>query len=80
MVHCDIEEAKTQENEKLQHALKEMEQQFYETKTTLTQELEAAKKVADQAPTIKENSVEVVDNELINKLSAENEQLKVSMT
>ena len=36
LVHCDIEEAKTQENKKLQHALQEMERQF--------QEIEEAKK------------------------------------
>lgn len=77
MIHCDIEEAKTQENEKLQHALQEMELQFQETKAALIQEREAAKKVIEQTPSIHENSVSVVDNELISKLKTENERLKV---
>ncbi|KAL2946237.1 hypothetical protein AAZX31_20G002600 [Glycine max] len=72
----EIEEAKKQENEKLQHALQEMELQFQETKAALIQEREAAKKVAEQTPTTQENSVNVVDSELINKLTTENEQLK----
>ena len=76
----EIEEAKKQENEKLQHALQEMELQFQETKAALIQEREAAKKVAEQTPTTQENSVNVVDSELINKLTTENEQLKVSIT
>ncbi|CAJ2674075.1 myosin-7-like [Trifolium pratense] len=82
-----MREAKTQENEKLQHALEEMEirfeetktkltQEFEETKTKLTQECEAAKKVAEQTPTIHENENNVADSELINKLTAENEKLK----
>ncbi|RDY08630.1 Myosin-7, partial [Mucuna pruriens] len=65
-----------QETEKLQHALQEMELQFQETKAALIQEREAANKVVEQTPTIQENSVNVVDSELINKLTAENEQLK----
>ncbi|TKY69095.1 Myosin-7 protein [Spatholobus suberectus] len=68
--------AKTEENEKLQHALQEMELQFQKTKAALIQEREATKKVAEQTPTIQENSANVVDSELINKLTAENEQLK----
>lgn len=107
MVHCDIEEAETQENEKLQHALREMELQFQETKATLIQETqenerlqhalremelqfqetnstliqkrEATNKEAEKTPTIQDFSVNVVDNELINKLTAENEKLKVSI-
>ena len=69
-----MREAKTQENEKLQCALEEMELQFKETKEKLIQECEAAKKAAEQTPTAHENNVG--DNELINKLTAENEQLK----
>ncbi|KAL3001335.1 hypothetical protein AAZX31_09G260500 [Glycine max] len=72
----EIEEAKKQENEKLQLALQEMELQFQETKAALIQEREAAKKVDEQTPTTQENSVNVVDSELINKLTTENEQLK----
>lgn len=76
LVHYDIEEAKTRENEKLQCALEEMEIRFEETKAELIQELEAAKKVAEQTPTILENNA--ADNELIDKLTAENEELKVT--
>ncbi|XP_029126576.1 myosin-7 [Cajanus cajan] len=72
----ETKEAKTQENEKLQHALQEMELQLQETKAALIQERDTAKKVAEETPTIQENSVNVVDNELINKLTAENEQLQ----
>lgn len=78
LVHCDIEEAKTQENEKLQCALEEMELKFEETKAKLIEERDAAMKVAEQSPTIQENHV--VDNELVNKLTAENEKLKVRIT
>lgn len=55
-----------------------MERQFEETKAQLIQEREAAKNVTAQTPTIQENHV--VDNELVNKLTAENEQLKVTIT
>ncbi|KAL2340087.1 hypothetical protein Fmac_008027 [Flemingia macrophylla] len=72
----ETKEAKTQENEKLQQALQEMELQFQDTKAALIQEQEAAKKVAEENSTIQENSVNVVDNELINKLTGENEKLK----
>ncbi|XP_027362425.1 myosin-10-like [Abrus precatorius] len=67
---------KTKENEKLQQALQEMELQFQETKAALIQERDAAKQVAENAPTIPETSINAVDNELINKLTSENEQLK----
>ncbi|XP_015887580.3 myosin-6 isoform X2 [Ziziphus jujuba] len=73
-MRSDLEEAKTQENAKLQSALQEMRQQFQETKALLAEEREAAKKAAERAPIIQE--VPVVDHELINKLTAENEQLK----
>ncbi|XP_012567832.1 myosin-8 isoform X2 [Cicer arietinum] len=65
---------RTQENEKLQCALEEMELKFEETKAKLIEERDAAMKVAEQSPTIQENHV--VDNELVNKLTAENEKLK----
>ena len=79
MVNSDIEEAKTQENEKLQYALHEMELQFEETKAMLIKEREAAKKAAEQTPTIQEIHDNASDSELINKLTAENEQLKVNV-
>ncbi|KAA8527842.1 hypothetical protein F0562_035289 [Nyssa sinensis] len=71
---ADVEEAKTKENEKLQSALQEMQLQFQETKELLIKECEAATKAAEQIPVIEE--VPVIDNEMINKLTAENEELK----
>jgi myosin V len=59
----------------LQAALQEVQQQYKETKETLVQEREAAKKVAEIEPVIKE--VPVIDTELMNKLRDENDKLKV---
>ncbi|XP_020079685.1 myosin-6-like isoform X1 [Ananas comosus] len=73
-MRADMEEAKTQENAKLQTALQEMQQQFKETKELLVKEREAAKKAADILPVIKE--VPVIDTEMMNKLKVENETLK----
>lgn len=75
-MQADLEEAKTQENAKLQSALQQMQQQFQETKSLLIKEQEAAKKAAEQVPVVHE--VPVIDNEMMNKLTEENEQLKVS--
>ncbi|KAK1591991.1 hypothetical protein Q3G72_017291 [Acer saccharum] len=81
---ADLEEAKTQENAKLQSALEEnaklqsaleeMQQQFQETKALLIKEQEAAKRVAEQVPVVQE--VPVIDQDMMNKLTAENQQLK----
>ena len=76
-MQADLEEAKTQENTKLQFALEEIQLQFQEANTLLIEELEAAKKAAEQAPIIQE--VPVIDHEIVNKLTAENEQLKVRL-
>ncbi|XP_008438435.1 myosin-6 isoform X1 [Cucumis melo] len=73
-MRADMEEAKTRENTKLKADLEEMRTQFQETKALLIEEREAAKKIVEQVPVIQE--VPVVDNELINKLTTENEQLK----
>ncbi|KAK8463506.1 hypothetical protein SEVIR_1G372100v4 [Setaria viridis] len=73
-MRADLEEAKSQENAKLQAALQEVQQQYKETKEILVQEREAAKKAAEVAPVIKE--VPVVDAELMNKLRDENDKLK----
>lgn len=70
-----MEEAKTQENVKLQSALQELQVQFKEAKEMLLQEREAAKKAAEQIPIIQE--VPVIDHEMMNKITAENEKLKV---
>lgn len=74
-LQADLEEAKSQENAKLQAALQEVQQQYKETKEILVQEREAAKKAAEIAPVIKE--VPVIDTELMNKLRDENDKLKV---
>ncbi|KAL5706011.1 Myosin-6 [Ranunculus cassubicifolius] len=73
-MRSDMEEAKTQENAKLKSALQVMETQCKETKTLLEMEREAAKKVVEQVPVIQE--IPVVDNSMLDKLSAENEKLK----
>jgi myosin-5 len=70
-----LEEAKTQENEKLHSALQEMQLQFKETKTMLEKECEAAKRAAEKVPVIQE--VPVIDHVMMEKLSSENEKLKV---
>lgn len=75
LMQTDLEEAKTQENVKLQMTLEEIQLQFKEAKEMLIKEREAALKSAEQAPIIQE--VPVIDHELVNKLTAENEQLKV---
>lgn len=70
-----MEEAKTQENAKLQSALQEMQLQFKETKEMLTKEREAAKKLVEKVPVVQE--VPVVDNAMVEKLTTENKKLKV---
>ncbi|KAL2463486.1 Myosin-6 [Forsythia ovata] len=81
---ADIEEAGNQENLKLQSALEEMQILFLETKELLMKEREAMKKVSVQVSSVQEvpavqafPSVQpVVDQELVNKLTSENEKLK----
>ncbi|KAF7142637.1 hypothetical protein RHSIM_Rhsim05G0111100 [Rhododendron simsii] len=71
----DIEEAKANENAKLQSSLQEMQLQFQETKELLIKEHEAAKKDVEPIHVIKE--VPIMDQEMIINLTAENEKLKV---
>ncbi|KAL0459335.1 UNVERIFIED_CONTAM: Myosin-6, partial [Sesamum latifolium] len=73
-MRADLEEAKTQENTKLQTALQELQLQFKETKDMLLKEKEAAKLAAEQVPVIQE--IPVIDHEMMDKLAAENEKLK----
>ncbi|KAK4750895.1 hypothetical protein SAY87_004377 [Trapa incisa] len=73
-MRADLEEAKNQENGKLQSALQEMQIQFKETKAILQQEREAAKKATELAPIIKE--IPVLDDEMMEKITNENEKLK----
>ncbi|XXG61768.1 hypothetical protein AAC387_Pa05g0296 [Persea americana] len=73
-MRADIEEAKTQENAKLQSALHEMQLKFKETKEMLLKEQEAAKTVVEKIPIIQE--VPVIDTTMLDKLTIENEKLK----
>lgn len=73
-MRADVEEAKSQENAKLQLALQEIESKFQETKTLLTKERESTKRVVEQVPVIQE--VQVVDNAVVDKLTWENDKLK----
>lgn len=70
-----MEEAKTQENEKLQSALQEMQIQFKETKALLEKGREDARRAAEKVPIIQE--IPVIDHEMLEKLNSENEKLKV---
>lgn len=54
-----------------------MQLQFKETKTMLVKDQVAAKIAVENTPVVHE--VQVIDTELINKVTAENEHLKVSL-
>ncbi|KAG5383360.1 hypothetical protein IGI04_034830 [Brassica rapa subsp. trilocularis] len=73
-IRTDLEEAKKQESAKAQSSLEELELRCKETEALLIKEREAAKKVTEIAPIIKE--VPVVDQELMEKITNENEKLK----
>ncbi|XP_044493143.1 myosin-6-like [Mangifera indica] len=73
-MRVDMEEAKNQENAKLQSALQEMQIQFKETKAKLMKEIEVAKKEAEKVPIVQE--IPVVDHTMLEKLTSENEKLK----
>ncbi|CAA0818666.1 Myosin-8 [Striga hermonthica] len=85
-MRADIEEAKIQETSKLQSAMEKMQLEFQETKKQLMNELEAAKKGAGQVPVVQVpegagqvpivQELSVIDHDLIDKLTAENEKLK----
>lgn len=74
-LQADIEEAKTQENGKLHSTIQEMQLQFNDTKEALIKERNSAQKETTEVTVIKE--VSVIDNALVEKLSAENDSLKV---
>ncbi|KZV21513.1 myosin-6-like, partial [Dorcoceras hygrometricum] len=73
-MRADLEEAKSQENMKLQTAWQELHDQFKETKYMLLKEREAAKIAAEKIPVIQE--IPVIDHELMKKLNEENSNLK----
>lgn len=64
------------ENAKLQSALQEMKVQLEETKAMLLTERETIKIAGEQTPLVKE--VPVINQEMMGKLTVENENLKVS--
>lgn len=74
-MQADVEEAKTQENKKLQLQLQELQLQLKDTKDLLKREHEAAKEASDKAAAVPEI---LADTAQLNELTAENEKLKVS--
>ncbi|TKW31663.1 hypothetical protein SEVIR_2G120600v4 [Setaria viridis] len=72
-IRSDMEEAKTQENRKLQQQLQELQLQSKETKDLLKREQENAKEALEKAALVPEVQV---DTTLVDKLTAENENLK----
>ncbi|GMI71781.1 myosin XI A [Hibiscus trionum] len=66
------------EFQELQHELQELQNELQETRELLVKEREAAKNIAEQVPTIKE--ISVIEDELMNKPTAENEQLKAMVS
>nr|XP_016475493.1 PREDICTED: myosin-7-like [Nicotiana tabacum] len=70
----NLEETKTQETMKLQSALEETRLQLQEAKEQLVKERGATTKAAEQGSVIQE--IRVIDQGLVDKLNAENEQLK----
>ncbi|KAE8668785.1 Myosin-8 [Hibiscus syriacus] len=77
-LRVDVEEAKTQENAKLQSALQDLQLQFKETKELHAKERKAAKKAAEIVPIIQE--VPVLDPVMLKKLTNENEKLKAMVS
>ncbi|RCV10465.1 hypothetical protein SETIT_2G114600v2 [Setaria italica] len=72
-IRSDMEEAKTQENRKLQQQLQELQLQSKETKDLLKREQENAKEALEKAALVPEVQV---DTTLVDKLTSENENLK----
>ena len=75
-LQTDMEEAKTQENKKLQQQLQELQFQSKETKDLLRREQENAKEALDKAVSVPEIRI---DTTLADELTAENAKLKVIM-
>ncbi|PNT73745.1 hypothetical protein BRADI_1g00607v3 [Brachypodium distachyon] len=72
-IRSDMEEAKTQENKKLQLQLQELQLQFKDTKESLKREQEAAKAASEKAALVPEIRVDATQ---VTELTAENERLK----
>ena len=74
-LQADMEEAKTQENKKLQLQLQELQLQLKDTKDLLKREHEAAKEASEKAAAVPEI---LADTARVNDLTSENERLMVS--
>ncbi|XP_066367681.1 myosin-6-like isoform X1 [Miscanthus floridulus] len=72
-IRADLEEAKTQENKKLQLQLQELQLQLKDTKDLLKREHEAAKEASEKSAAVPEI---LADTAQVNELTAENEKLK----
>ncbi|KAF3335218.1 myosin-6-like protein [Carex littledalei] len=77
-MRSDAEEAKSQEIAKLKLAYQEMERHVKETKELLAKEKEVTKVASEKEVLVKE--VPVVDTALVDKLTAENDNLKTVVT
>ena len=78
-LQADLEETKKQENTKIQLALQEMQKKFQESANECGESvgpLVLEIPIVKEVPVVKE--VEVTAQELIDKLTAENDQLKVT--
>ncbi|KAG0457447.1 hypothetical protein HPP92_022604 [Vanilla planifolia] len=73
-IRVDMEDAKSQENAKLQLALQEMQMQVKETRDLLIKEKEMAKRAAEEAAKVRK--VPVIDTVMVDKLNVENDKLK----
>ncbi|CAN6290994.1 unnamed protein product [Urochloa humidicola] len=73
-IRADMEEAKTQENKKLQLQLQELQLQLKDTKDLLKREHEASKEASENAATVPEI---LADTAQVNELTSENEKLKI---
>uniref|UniRef100_A0A0A9EJF2 Uncharacterized protein n=1 Tax=Arundo donax TaxID=35708 RepID=A0A0A9EJF2_ARUDO len=75
-IRADMEEAKTQENKKLQLKLQELQLQLKDANQLLKREQEASKVASEKADVVPEIHA---DTTLVNELTAENERLKTLM-
>ncbi|CDY31130.1 BnaA08g26800D [Brassica napus] len=79
-LRADLEEAKTQEQAKLQSSLEEMRKKVEEANALLVKEREAAKKAAEEAPpVIQETQVLVEDTKKIELMTEELESVKATL-
>ncbi|CAL4937229.1 unnamed protein product [Urochloa decumbens] len=73
-IRADMEEAKTQENKRLQLQLQELQLQLKDTKDLLKREHEAAKEASEKATAVPEI---LADTARVNELTSENEKLRI---